>query len=257
MNVSLQMSRYLILIACFDRYALCSTSAYLRRFCNARIARQYVIPSIILISFIIPLHIPVYVTIVNSLCEFTGIPELYNTIYGILIIGIISPGLMFIFSLLIFRNLKLRQRRRQIRPFIVGNRIPSLNENRRTPIKDEQVLAMLLIQVLAYVVSSTPYTITRLYLVLKVKNNGDVSGKNDPNTAFILFITDMLRLVCPFTSFYLFILVSQLYRREMKLIILSIYHWCGPLCNRNINHHPNINLTRNSNRIRQNQTIPM
>ena len=50
----------------------------------------------------------------------TGVPEFYNSIYGIIMIGIIPPGLMFIFSLLIFRNLKLRQRRRQIRPFIVG-----------------------------------------------------------------------------------------------------------------------------------------
>ena len=129
-----------------------------------------------------------------------------------------------------------------------------MNENRRTPIKDEQVLAMLLIQVLAYVVSSTPYTITRLYLVLKVKINGDVSSENEPNTAFILFITDMLRFVCPFISFYLFILVSQLYRREMKLIILSIYHWCSPLWKRNNNHNQNTNLTRNSNTIRQNQS---
>ena len=69
MNVSLQMSRYLILIACFDRYALCSTNAYLRKFCNVRIARQYVIPCIILIWLIIPLYIPIYITVVNNNCD--------------------------------------------------------------------------------------------------------------------------------------------------------------------------------------------
>jgi hypothetical protein len=229
MNACLQMSRYLILMACFDRYALCSRNARLRKFCNVRIARRYVIPCIILICLIIPLHVPIWITVVNNSCMFTGVAALYNSFYGIIMIGIIPPGLMFVFSLLIFRNLKLRQRRRQIQPFFIGNTNHSINQNRRTQIKDQQVLAMLLIQVLAYVISSTPFTVIRLYLVLKSNIDDHELIADDPTTTFIVFVTDMLRFVCPFTSFYLFISVSHLYRKEMKLMIRSIYHRCYPL----------------------------
>ncbi len=226
MNACLQMSRYLILIACFDRYALCSTDARLRKFCNVRIARQYIIPCIILIWLIVPLHVPIWTTVVNNTCVFSGVAALYNSFYGISMIGIIPPGLMFVFSFLIFRNLKLRQRRRQIQPFFIGNQNLLINENRRIKIKDQQVLAMLLVQVLAYVISSTPFTAFRLYLVLKSKINDYEPTADDPSITFIVFVTDMLRFVCPFTSFYLFMSVSHFYRKEMKLMIRSIYRRC-------------------------------
>jgi hypothetical protein len=238
MNASLQMSRYLIMIACFDRYALCSTNAYLRRFCRVDVARRYVIPCIILIWLIIPLYVPIYTTVQKNTCVLIGVADFFNTIYGIVLIGIVPPVVMFIFSLLIFHNLKLRQRRQQIHPSIIGNANLLMNKNRRAQIKDQQVLAMLLIQVLAYGVSSTPYTIIRLYLVL--------TNDNESTTSFILFITDMLHFICPFVSFYLFILVSHLYRKEMRLILLSIYHRCNSLWKRNNDYHYNMNLARNS-----------
>jgi hypothetical protein len=242
MNVSLQISRYLILLACFDRYALCSINASLRKFCHVRVARRYVIPSIIVICLIIPLHVPIYETAENNTCVFIE-AALYNSIYGIIMIGIIPPALMFILSLLIFHNLKLRQRRRQI--------YPTVNENLHTQAKDQQVLAMLLVQVVAYVVSSTPYTITSLYLALKSNSQAVESMETKSITTFILFITDMLRLVCPFTSFYLFILVSRLYRKEMVLIMRNIYRQCSLLWIRNNNHQNNAIVTWHSNSIRQ------
>lgn len=256
MNVSLQMSRFIILAACFDRYALCSTNAYRRKFCHVRIARQYVIPSIIFIWLIIPLHIPIHTTIINHDCVLTGAFALYNSIYHIIFIGIIPHSLMFIFSILTFRNLKARQRRRQIYPFMINAPVPSINENRRPQIKDEQVFAMLLVQVLAYVISSTPYTIIQLYIVLDMNTNYNELDGHEIRISFISFITDMLRFVCPFTSFYLFILVSRLYRKEMKLILLNIYHkfnllWGGN--NNNNQRHRNSTITHNSGSIRLNE----
>ncbi len=87
-NASRQISRFLILMACFDRYTLSLTNAYLGKFCNIRIARQYVIPCLILIWLIIPLCLLVYVTVENNDCVLIGIAALYNTIYSIIMIGI-------------------------------------------------------------------------------------------------------------------------------------------------------------------------
>ncbi|CAF1281195.1 unnamed protein product [Rotaria sp. Silwood1] len=225
-NAALQISRYLIIMASFDRFALCSTNAYLRKFSTVRIARRYVIPSIIVIWLIIPFHIPVWITFQDNVCEFTGLIAHYELIYSIIMIGIIPPGLMFLFSLLIFRNLRLRQRRRQIHPFIVGNLIQPINETRHARIKDQHVLGMLLVQVFAYVVSSTPYTISMFYVVLT--NNYDINAllEHESRIIFVVYIANMFRFICPFISFYLFLLASKLYRREMLLIILHIYRRC-------------------------------
>ena len=246
MNVSLQISRYLIVVACFDRYTLCSTNAYLRKFSHIRIARRYGIPAIILICLIIPIHVPIYETVQNGSCTLTGIAAFYNSIYSIIFIGVIPPVLMFIFSLLTFYNLKLRQRRRQI--------VPIINNNRQMQVKDQQVLAMLLVQVFAYVVSTTPYTVTAFYLVLKT-NHGMVGlGENKSKIIFILFITDMLRLFCPFISFYLFILASRLYRQEMKSIIINIYQKLYLLWRRNNEQENILTGTRQSPSIRPTKT---
>ena len=226
MNVALQISRYLIVMASFDRFALCSTNAYLRKFSNVRIARRYMIPSVILIWLIIPLHIPVWITFKDDVCGFIGLVAQYEIVYSIVMIGILPPGLMLLFALLIFHNLKLRQQRRQIHPFIVGNSIQSINGNRYTRIKDQYVLVMLLVQVFAYVISSTPYTISMLYVFLTTENDNNPSSEHESITTFIIFVTDMLHFICPFISFYLFLFVSKLYRREMILIILNVYHRC-------------------------------
>ncbi|CAF0771993.1 unnamed protein product [Rotaria sordida] len=257
MNAALQISRYLILTASFDRFALCSTNAYLRKFSNVRIARRYMIPSIIIIWLIIPLHIPVWISLENNICGFIGIAVQYEFIYSIVMIGILPPGLMLLFSLLIFRNLKLRQQRRQIHPFIIGNSIQPINGNRDARIKDQHVLAMLLVQVFAYIISSTPYTISMLYVVLTTSNHNNPSNEQESTMIFIIYVTNMLRFICPFMSFYLFLSASKLYRREMILIILSVYHRCILLWKKPENdlhhhhHHHARTLTRHTGPIRQ------
>lgn len=243
MTISLQMSRFFILAACFDRFALSSTNVRLRKFSHPFIARRYVIPLIVVIWTIVPLHVPLFVTVKEKSCIFEGYIELYNCIYGIVLVGTIPPGLMFLFSMLIFRNLRLRQKRRQIHPFIIGNSSSRLNQLNTLKRKDQQVLAMLLVQVLAYIASSTPYTITLLYVVLKLQRNGLTNGNDaDPTMLFILFITDMLRFVCPFISFYLFVFVSRLYRKEISIILIGIYRRFSTIYKRNTTNH-SLNLT--------------
>jgi hypothetical protein len=113
---------------------------------------------------------------------------------------------------------------------------------------------MLLIQVFAYVVSSTPYTVISFYLVLKTNLNViDSTDDSKSVIMFILFITNMLRFVCPFISFYLFLLVSPLYQKEMRIIILSVCNRRHLLWERQNGsyHNGSIGLTQNSKSIRQ------
>jgi len=236
MNVFLQISRFSILIACIDRYALCSTNAYLRKLCKVHIARYYVIPIVILLWFLIPLHIPIAIFEFHGNCVYRDAIAIYNTIYSIIMIGLIPPILMIIFSFLIFHNLKLRTRRRQIRSLTVEpNYLPLHYEGAER--KNEQILGLSFVQVFAYVISSTPYTIVRLYLVINQHATTGSFYEHETNSTLLAYITDMLRFVCPFTSFYLYVLVSQLYRTEMKVILLNMTQQCRLICNKNNRIH--------------------
>ncbi len=222
LNASQQMSRYLIVIACFDRFALCSTSARIRKVCQVRIARRYIIPCIVLIWLVIPLHIPIYYTSSRNTCVFPSTIAFYNSIYGIVLVSFLPPGLMLVFSLLIFRNLKLRQKRRQrIQPFPLNT--SAAIETRRQQVKDQQVLAMLLIQVFIYVSSTIFYTINLLYTVLTMNDAANKSSERKSIEAFATFISGILVFICPCLSFYLFTLSSHLFRKELKSMVLHIY----------------------------------
>ncbi|CAF1337351.1 unnamed protein product [Adineta steineri] len=231
------MSRFLIVAACFDRFALCSNSVRLRKICQVRIACRYIIPGVILVWLIIPLHIPIFYTTLGNTCVFPGAAALYNSIYGIVMASFLPPGLMLIFSLLIFHNLKMRQRRRQrIRPIsIIASTAIGI---RRQQAKDQQVLAMLLIQVFVYVSLTIFYTVNLLYSALTMNYAANKSSERKTIEGFATFCAGILITACPCLSFYLFILASRLFRKELKLMVL---HACGRWV-----HYPRI-INNNSN----------
>jgi hypothetical protein len=221
LNTSQQMSRFLIVAACFDRFALCSVNVRLRKICQVRIACRYIIPSIILVWCIIPLHIPIFYITSGYTCVFPSVITYYNGIYGIIMAGFLPPGLMLLFSLLIFRNLKMKQKRRQqIHPLSIST--STTIATRRQQLKDQQVLAMLLIQVFIYVSSTSLYTINLMYTVLTMSETANKSNERKSIESFTSFVAGILVFVCPCLSFYSFTLASRLFRKELKSTILHI-----------------------------------
>ncbi|UJR19173.1 hypothetical protein I4U23_022303 [Adineta vaga] len=222
-NVSQQISRYMIIMACFDRFALCSTNIYLRQFSRINIARYYVIPIIIIIWFIFPIYMLIFGTAINNTCTYLGIALLYNSIYGMTMVGFIPPFLMFIFSLLTFYNLKIKQQRRQQGHLLafVSNEA-RINENRKQQKKDQQVLSMLMIQVIVYISTTTLASSYLLYSTLTTYLGVIKSNQRISIETFISFIVNTLNFTCPCLSFYLFYFVSRLYRKQMKLAFLTI-----------------------------------
>jgi hypothetical protein len=250
LNATQQMSRFFIVTACFDRFALCSTSVRLRQFSRVHIARRYMIPSIIIIWLILPIHMLIYNTSVNNSCTYPGASALYNSIYAITLVGFIPPILMSFFSFLIFRNLKSMQQRRQVRQLAIVNIHLLTNENQRQQKKDQQVLGMLIVQVVVYVTTTTVTSINLLYSVLPMYFKTNKSNEQKSIEIFVSFITGMLNYSCPCLSFYLFILASHLYRKETKLVILYICRGCYlPWTTNNNNVDENISIRKNIARI--------
>jgi hypothetical protein len=217
-NASQQISRFFLVIACFDRFALCSADPYIRNFCQVNIARRYVIPIVNSCWLLLPIHLLIYLNAISNTCVLVGsnVLDIYQNCYSIILIGIIPPSLALIFTILTFRNLKLRQKRRRVITII--NQISLKKENR-----DNQIFLMLLIQIFVYISSTTPYTMYLIYQFITKYNGIDESPERKLIESIISSVMEALRFVHPFISFYLFLFISKIFRKEFKSMIVGIY----------------------------------
>jgi hypothetical protein len=112
------ISRSCVVLACIDRYALCSANASIRKFCRRQLAFQ-LIASIILIWFLLPIHIIIFSHIEVNHCIMPGIYSLLYGIYTVICAGVLPPSFMITFSLLAYFN--LRKMHERIAPISIGN----------------------------------------------------------------------------------------------------------------------------------------
>ena len=210
-HTSLQMTRFYLLLACFDRYAISSANIRIRNFGRVAVARR-MIPVVIVFCYLIAIHLIIFLDIVRSACGlFHKSASVYNSIYTILTISISIPLLMLIFALLTFYNLRKRQRQRQI-----------LQQDTltRDMIRDTKVLFTLLIQLLLYFISTVLYSPNAIYLVITQgieKSSDRQAVETFSNSLAVNFI-----YIYPGFSFFAFTLSSREFRKEfLKLLHLS------------------------------------
>lgn len=104
------ISRTYIVLACADRYALCSPRAGIRAFSRRQIAFRF-IPVVLVIWFILPIHIAIFNTIVANRCIMPGLYNILYAVYAVICAGILPPSLMISFGLLALYNLHLMRQR--------------------------------------------------------------------------------------------------------------------------------------------------
>ena len=114
------ISRTYIVLACVDRYTLCSRHAHIRAFSRCQVAFR-LIPIVIVMWIIIPIYILIFNTIDTNRCIMPGFYRIFYAVYAAVCSGILPPSLMITFGLLVRRNLHLMRKR--ITPAgIAGNR---------------------------------------------------------------------------------------------------------------------------------------
>ena len=105
LHAFLMIDRTLIVLACFDRFAVSNYRPSIRNWSNLKSAR-YLTIGIILFWFIFCIPIIIYQDIQNGTCGMFDIYGLVFSIYSIFVIGLIPPFLMILFGILTIRNLK-------------------------------------------------------------------------------------------------------------------------------------------------------
>ncbi|CAF4218840.1 unnamed protein product [Rotaria sp. Silwood2] len=155
-QILLMLSRSFMVVACIDRWALTSSYARIRSFCQPKVARNVII-GLILIWPIIPVHMAIFV---NNYSGHCGAPTYYAfafSIYLFIFIGILPPAFMISFGVLTWHNLK------QIRSRVAPRNDPT---RFRLVKADRDLIKMLAGEVLVYLVTTVVYPVNTLYGVI-------------------------------------------------------------------------------------------
>jgi hypothetical protein len=204
--------RYIIVLACIDRYAMCSSKISIRNYCRPRIA-YYSIAFIIIIWFILSIHQLLFESIKNGRCS---VYELYGSIFRIyssICFGIIPTTLMIIFSILLM--IKLRQIRSRIQPFYNNIRIRRVDSN---------LGRVILTQVIVSILCTFAHPLMLFYLALTNDITSNKSSERLKIESFINFITMSLLLYVNYnTMFYVYFIISKSFRNSIKQLVMKCW----------------------------------
>jgi len=208
-------------LACIDRYALCSSNIRIRSFSQRRIAIRLIF-IFALFWFLICIFFSVTRTIENDSCNiFNQIYLMIYTIYYMIFAGIIPPLLILIFTILAIKS--LTEVRNRVQPFVTRN---SITTNQSMTIvlrkRDRNLIKMVFIEVIFYVISTMPFSI---YLIYKmITNNLIKSEERQQIESFINYLTQsFLMYLNTALPFYIYILTSKAFRSEFKIAWIKLW----------------------------------
>ncbi|CAF3942406.1 unnamed protein product [Rotaria sp. Silwood1] len=225
---TVMMGRWLVAIACIDRYALTSRSSRIRKFAQVHIAR-YTIACTIVVGLILPIHSIIYYEInsVANICTllYNGPIASYHSIYTITMGGILPATIMITTAILIRYNLAMTRNfyGKQTNPNNGTTR--SIANSSAQRIRDQQALVMLFVQAIFYCIVQIPQLARTMYGA--IANN--VSYKSADRLAiekFTFTATEMCAYLFPVSTFYLYVLVSRIFRHELYAIVSKLINKC-------------------------------
>ncbi|CAF1184341.1 unnamed protein product [Adineta ricciae] len=212
--------RWCLTAACFDRFALSSNDLHMRNFARVQIARRTVC-IIVVVCTIAPVHTLIFYNLRGRVCGivYSSAAALYHSVFSTLAFAVLPVAIMFACARLTYRNLVLQRRRQQV---LVGQRSSSLsNSDEEKNKQNQQVLRMLLAQTLFYAVTIAPLMCIYIYNAITFQ----VTNKSADRMAieqFCQFLAELINILFAVSSFYLYTLVSRMFRREILNMFRSV-----------------------------------
>ena len=208
----LNAARSYTVLACIDRFMICSADVNRRAFSSVTVARTSVITATIA-WIVIPIHIFVFYEINPSRqCVATGLYGVIFSIYSVCVTG----GhliLMIVFSSMAIHS--VRKTHLRVQP-MNAQRIHA-NQIRK---RDFQLIKMLFGEVLAYLLTSAMFPLLVTYSAATA-NVSKSSERLAVEGFFGSLVPDFLVMINPCTTFYVYLCASKTFRTSCKNLILS------------------------------------
>lgn len=231
-NAARSTSCSLIASACIDRYLHSSSNIRIRRLSSVKTARVAIGITIITI-FLAYSHYLIFYDVNYSTNQLgnivsycSSLSNTYNNFVGFFHMTFYSLSPSFV--MLLFGSLTINQIRRR------GQRqlLPVINEKNRVGRRtDIQLLRMLAAQVLVIIISTLPFSILRLYILLITNVSKDSVWITQINLASSVIVT--IPYFAHTSSFYLYTLTGTIFRKELSKIVAH----CIPHNQNRVNIH--------------------
>lgn len=210
-----QIGRYMVCLACLDRYFLVKNNLHFQI-----ISRPVVIRSIIgfiaIFWHITSIHIVILTKIENGFCGQFGIYKLIYFIYVLILASIIPPVLMAIFSLSAYFHMKTFHLRIQ----------PSGGNNNSIVMqrKDRELLKMVLVESIVYILTSILYPVISLEVSI---TNYMAIQKSLLHQQYENFFFNLGIISIYFNNlipFYTYLFASKTFRKGTKELLIKLWH---------------------------------
>ena len=215
-----QLMRTYKVLACLDRFTLCTLSARIRSFSSHRMASRLIVLSA-LFWLLLVIYFGWMRSIENGSCAiFDSTASLIYTIYYLIFAGLVPPLLISTFTMLAMH--RLQQLRRRVQPLAENaDRTGSTNVIRK---RDRDLMRMVFAEVIVYVVTTMPFSIFLLYKLFtdNLKKSRDRSQiesfVNYLLQSFIMYLNTAL-------PFYIFCITSPSFRRQCRRVTNRVYYF--------------------------------
>ena len=203
--------RYTLILMCADRYALCSPRASVRALCRPKIAYR-LIGIVIIFWIVISSHLLILESIQNNRCGVNGLYGQIFSFYTLIFTGIIPISTMTVLSILLLKS--FRQLRTRVQPFD--------NTTQMRP-RDIKLMKLVLVEMIVYILCTFSNPVVTIYTQITNSIVPNKSAEQKQIEAFVNFITLSVFIYLNYnTTFYVHILTSKTYRKEVKQLVLKL-----------------------------------
>jgi hypothetical protein len=149
-----QIARYMIVLACINRYILTTNNVRLQVITRPVVMRS-IVASVVIFWHVASIHLLVLTLIKNERCGQFDVYGFVYIIYSVIFLCFIPSSLMIFFGYLAFHNLK--RLHRHIQP--IGHSTGDNGGNNTIHRRDQDLLLMVLVEGAVYVIVKFPYPI--------------------------------------------------------------------------------------------------
>lgn len=159
--------------------------------------------------------------IVGRCTQTTDTYTAFNNIYNTFLSGLTIPILMVIFGFLTIRNIVHARQRISLQMVVPQIPVNPSIYRRNIKSREYEISIMILVQLAVYLITCLPFPIYLIYSTITMyeeKTNAQIALDN-----FISFVAYTLVYINFSATFYIYVLTTRIFRKELKKLIRQNY----------------------------------